>query len=117
MSTANTAILVAIVAFVSTILGATIGPVTNHILAVRRARADRDKEKREHAVEVKRAARLLDSELANAQVLAGLDSFFFKNDADNRSPGAQLIGAKRYIPLMLSLASDLYFRAGAEFLS
>ena len=36
----STAIIVAIVAFVSAILGASISAVTNYILAVRRERAD-----------------------------------------------------------------------------
>ena len=57
------AILVAIVALMATILGATIGAGTNYILAVRRERADRERDDRNHTVEVKRAARLIDSEL------------------------------------------------------
>jgi hypothetical protein len=72
VSTASTAIIVAVVAFVSTILGACIGAVTNYVLAVRRERSDRSKENREQAIEVKRAARLLDWELARAQTLAQL---------------------------------------------
>jgi hypothetical protein len=72
MSTASTAIIVAIVAFVSTVLGASIGAVTNYILARRLERADRDKENRDHAVEVKRASRLVDQELARAQALAAI---------------------------------------------
>jgi hypothetical protein len=72
MSTASTAIIVAIVAFVSTILGASIGAVTNYVLAVRRERSDRARDSREHAIEVVRAALLLDSELAKAQALAAL---------------------------------------------
>jgi hypothetical protein len=59
----NVAIVVAIVALVSTILGAAIGAWTTYVLAKRRERADREKEDRDHAVEVKRAARCLDSEL------------------------------------------------------
>jgi hypothetical protein len=66
----HTAIIVAIVAFVSTILGASIGAFTTYSLAVRRERADRDKDNRAHATEVKRAARLIDVELTNAQTLA-----------------------------------------------
>jgi hypothetical protein len=66
----STAIIVAIVAFASTILGASVGAVTNYILAVRRERADTAKDNRAHAVEVKRAARLIDMELAKAQALA-----------------------------------------------
>jgi hypothetical protein len=66
----STAIIVAIVAFVSTILGASIGAVTNYILAVRRERSDRDQESRAHAIELKRASRLVDLELAKAEALA-----------------------------------------------
>jgi hypothetical protein len=65
-----TAILVAIVALVSTIVGATIGAVTNYVLAVRRERADSDKDNRSHAIEVRRAARLIDAELLRAQAAA-----------------------------------------------
>ena len=66
----NTAIIVAIVAFASTILGASVGAVTNYILAVRRERSERDQENRVHAVEVKRASRLIDLELSKAQATA-----------------------------------------------
>lgn len=72
MSTASTPIIVAIVAFVSTVLGATIGAATTYVLAVRRERADRDKENRDHAIEVKRASRLVDQELSRAQALAAI---------------------------------------------
>jgi hypothetical protein len=65
-----TAIIVAIVALVSTIVGATIGAVTNYVLAVRRERADSDKDNRSHAIEVRRAARLIDTELLRAQAAA-----------------------------------------------
>jgi hypothetical protein len=65
----STAIIVAIVAFVSTIVGASIGAATTYLLAKRRERADRDKENRDHTIEVKRAARLMDVELAKAQAL------------------------------------------------
>jgi hypothetical protein len=70
----NTAIIVAIVALVATIIGATIGATTNYFLAARRERADRDRDRdsRNHAVEVKRAARLIDLELAKAQALADI---------------------------------------------
>jgi hypothetical protein len=68
----NTAILVAIVALVSTIVGATIGAATNYVLAVRRERADAERDSRNHAIEVKRAARLIDFELAKAQALAAM---------------------------------------------
>jgi hypothetical protein len=66
----STAIIVAIVAFVSTILGATIGAVTNYVLAVRRERSDRDQASRTLAIEIKRASRLIDLELKKAQALA-----------------------------------------------
>jgi hypothetical protein len=56
-------IVVAIVALVSTIVGATIGAATNYILAMRHERADRERDDRNHAVEVKRAARLMTEEL------------------------------------------------------
>jgi hypothetical protein len=65
-----TAIIVAIVALVSTIVGATIGAVTNYILAVRRERADSDKDNRSHAIEVRRAAGMIDAELLRAQAAA-----------------------------------------------
>lgn len=56
----------------STVLGATIGALTNYILAVRRERSERDRDSRVHAVEIKRAARLIDLELLKAQALAGI---------------------------------------------
>lgn len=68
----NTTITVAIVALVATIIGATIGATTNYVLAGRRERADRDRDSRSHAIEVKRAARLIDLELAQAQALAAI---------------------------------------------
>jgi hypothetical protein len=68
----NTAIVVAIVALVSTIVGAAIAAATNYLLAARRERADREADSRSHAIEVKRAARLLDMELAKAQALADI---------------------------------------------
>lgn len=66
----NVAIIVAIVALVSTIVGATIGAATNYILAVRREREDRQRDDRNHAVEVKRAARSIDQELLWARAAA-----------------------------------------------
>jgi hypothetical protein len=59
----NVAIVVAIVALVSTIVGAAIGAWTTYLLAVRRERAEKEKDDRDHAVEVKRAARSIDAEL------------------------------------------------------
>ncbi len=66
----NTAIIVAIVALVSTIVGATIGAATTYVLAARREQADRERDSRNHAIEVRRAARLLDVELKKAGALA-----------------------------------------------
>ena len=68
----NTAIIVAIVALVATIIGATIGATTNYVLAERRERADRETDRRSHSIEVKRAARLIDMELARAESLAAI---------------------------------------------
>jgi len=68
----DTAIIVAIVALVSTIVGAAIGAGTTYVLAARRERVDRGIESRNHAIEVKRAARLLDLELNKAKALAEL---------------------------------------------
>ncbi|HXN20138.1 MAG TPA: hypothetical protein VN875_17500 [Candidatus Binatus sp.] len=68
----STAIIVAIVAFVSTTLGATIGAVTNYVLAVRRERSERDQDRRARAIEIKRAVRLIDLELVRAQALASM---------------------------------------------
>jgi hypothetical protein len=65
-----TAIIVAIVALISTVVGATIGAVTNYVLAVRRERADSDKDSRSHAIEVSRAARMIDAELLRGQAAA-----------------------------------------------
>ena len=66
----STAIVVAIVALMSTIVGATIGAATNYALAVRRERADRERDSRNHAIEVKRAARLIDAELVRGHAAA-----------------------------------------------
>ena len=66
----DTGIIVAIVAFASTILGATIGAATTYALAVRREHAEREKETRNHAIDVKRAARLIDAELRLGQAAA-----------------------------------------------
>src|ERR1700722_13292445 len=68
----NIAIMVATVALVATIIGATIGATANYILAVRRERADTERDNRNHAIEVKREARLLDRELLLAQSLADI---------------------------------------------
>lgn len=68
----DTAIIVAVVGVVSTIVGATIGAATTYVLAVRRERADRENERRNHAIDVKRATRLIDLELAQAAALADI---------------------------------------------
>lgn len=68
----NEAIVVAIVALVSTIIGAIVGAVTTYTLAVRRERADREIEDRKHAVEVKRAARLLGVHLVWVRTAANM---------------------------------------------
>lgn len=68
----DTAIIVAIVALVSTIVGATIGAATTYVLAARGERVDRGIESGNHAIEVKRVARLLDLELHKAQGLPEL---------------------------------------------
>src|SRR2546422_6635775 len=80
----NTAIIVAIVALVSTIVGATIGAATNYVLAVRRERADERRDSRDHAIEVKRAARLIDLELKLAQSLAdiSIEKRYWVEDAE-----------------------------------
>jgi hypothetical protein len=54
----GTAITVAVVALLSTALGAAIGAFTTYVLAVRRERPERERDSRVHAVEVSRAARL-----------------------------------------------------------
>ena len=66
MSASDPAILVAIVALVSTITGATIGVATNYLIA----RSDRVRDDRLHAIKVKRAARLIDAELTRAEAAA-----------------------------------------------
>lgn len=68
----STAIIVAIVALVSTIVGAIIGAATNYALAVRRERADNERNSRNHAIEAKRAARLIDAELLRAQAATAI---------------------------------------------
>ncbi len=66
----NTATIVAIVALVSTFVGATIGAATNYLLAVKREKTGRRIEVRHHAIELKRAARLIDAELMRARSAA-----------------------------------------------
>jgi hypothetical protein len=90
----NTGIIVAIVALVSTMLGATIGAATNYVLAVRRERADTERDNRDHAIEVKRAARLLDRELLLAQSLADIliDKRYWVQDAELSTEAWQKYG-------------------------
>jgi hypothetical protein len=66
----NTTIIVAIVGVVSTIVGGVIGAATTYALAVRRETFDVMKERRNEAIEVKRAARLIDAELNRAAAAA-----------------------------------------------
>ncbi len=68
----STEVLVAIVALVSAILGATIGAATTYVVAVREERAAIERETRSHATEVKRAARLIDTELLRAHAAAAI---------------------------------------------
>lgn len=56
---------VAVVALLATILGAVIGAAASYIVALRQERAARESDKRRNAIEAKRAARLVDAELAN----------------------------------------------------
>jgi membrane protein YqaA with SNARE-associated domain len=78
------AIVVAIVALVSTIVGATIGAATNYVLAVRGERADERRDRCNHAIEVRRTARLIDLELKLAQSLAdiSIEKRFWVEDAE-----------------------------------
>jgi hypothetical protein len=87
----STAIIVATVALVATIIGATIGAVTNYVLAVRRERADREEDSRNHAIEVKRAARLIDAELLRAQAAVAIcveKRYWWSEDAPQLSTEA-----------------------------
>jgi hypothetical protein len=70
MSASDAPSLVAIVALVSTITGATIGAATNYLLAARKERSDRARDDRLRAIKVKRAARLIDAELTRAEAAA-----------------------------------------------
>ena len=60
------------IALAGTIVGAAIVATTNYALAVRRERADQKRDNRDHAIEVKRAARLIDAELLRAQAAAAI---------------------------------------------
>ena len=103
----NTAIIVAIVAFVSTILGATIGAATNYVLAVRRERADREKDSLNHAIEVRRAARLIQAELARAKSATSIcvkKRYWWSGDVTPLSTEAW----QKY---SATIASDLTFQA------
>src|SRR5664280_1034399 len=62
--------MAAIFGLVGVIVGGIITAGSNYVLAVRRERADRDRDSRASAIEVKRAARLIAMELARAQAVA-----------------------------------------------
>jgi hypothetical protein len=63
MGSETTAILVAVVALVATIVGAVIGAAANYVIALRQERAARENDKRRNATETKRATRLVYAEL------------------------------------------------------
>lgn len=94
----STAIIVAVVAFVSTVLGAIIGALTNYILAVRRERSERERDSRAHVTEVKRAARLIDLELLKAQSLAGvaMNKRYWIPEPDAQISSDVLAAVRRY---------------------
>lgn len=62
--------MAAIFGLVGVIVGGIITASSNYFLAVRRERADTDRDSRASAIEVKRAARLIAMELARAQAMA-----------------------------------------------
>ena len=62
--------MAAIFGLVGVIVGGIITAGSNYVLAVRRERADRDRDSRASAIEVRRAARLIAVELARAQAVA-----------------------------------------------
>src|SRR5687768_9953894 len=57
-------VFVAVLGLAGVLVGAGITAGTNYLLAGRRERAENERERRTHATEVKRAARLIDAELA-----------------------------------------------------
>jgi hypothetical protein len=62
--------MAAIFGLVGVIVGGIITAGSSFVLAVRRERADRERDSRALAIEVKRAARLIDMELARVQAVA-----------------------------------------------
>jgi membrane protein YqaA with SNARE-associated domain len=63
MDNEATAIIVAVVALLATIVGAIIAGAANYFLALRQERASTESDKRRNAIETKRAARLVYAEL------------------------------------------------------
>jgi len=72
MENETTAIIVAIVALVATIVGAAIGAAASYFVALRQERATTESDKRRNAIETKRAARLLYAELNRAASLVDM---------------------------------------------
>lgn len=66
---ANTALLVGVVAFVATILGATIGALSNYFIARQKQKDDLAIKRDERAFEGKRAARLIYADLLVAYAI------------------------------------------------
>lgn len=62
----------AIFGLLGVILGGIITAGSTYLLDRRRERADRERESRNHAIEIKRAARLIDAELLRAQAAASI---------------------------------------------
>jgi hypothetical protein len=65
-------LLPAIFGFLGAILGASISAVTTYIMGTRRERIERERESRTRAVDVMRAARLIEDDLGPAAVRVGL---------------------------------------------
>jgi HAMP domain-containing protein len=63
MDSETTAIIVAVVALLATIVGAAISAAASYFIAVRQERAARETDKLRNAIETKRAARLVYAEL------------------------------------------------------
>ena len=68
----NVAILVAVVGFLSSIMGAAIGAITSYIVARKNQTATDKREALSHAMEVKRAARLILVELSRLGTAASI---------------------------------------------
>ena len=58
---------VAIIGLVGVLIGAIITAGSNYLVADRRERADRERESRNRAIEIRRASRLIDADLVRAQ--------------------------------------------------